>query len=131
MTKMLKAKRIKLVDFGALLGVIGFRCELEDGTFWSFSGKGLQIGFLGGGGGDGDKGGWPANLSVRSPSEPGGLEGDCAFSSAAGAIGVGGVAIAMWDTHGTVGTLTALNAGAGLGIIPMGWGTWKRETEYE
>ena len=125
---MMKAKRVELFSVGGgILGAIGFRSELTDGTFWVFSGKAVPaIGFSAAGGGD------KLNLELRWPDRDGAtLSGDCGFSAFSVDVVSGFSGIVMFDRNGTVGTLHGLSFGAGMTIIPAGWGKFRQAKSFD
>jgi hypothetical protein len=116
----MRAKQVHLVSVaGGILGAIGFRCELEDGTFWVFAGKAVPvIGFHGGG-----SPGTNLTLELRTWS----LAGTCGFSSFEVSGGVGLIGLVLWDWYGTVGKLTGVEYGSGgVGIMPVGFGSIRK-----
>jgi hypothetical protein len=111
------------------LNVIGFRSELEDGTFWVFEGKAVGIG-VGGGGADVDQS--LLKLQLRWPNPPGAsLGGDCFFSAIHALVGDGFAGIVMWDSHRTVGTLWGLSFGAGVSVMPIGVGHFRQADSFD
>jgi len=126
---MMRAKRVKLASIsGGILDIIGFRCELPDGSFWSFGGKALGIGFHFA---TNDKG-EDMVLELRWPDSGGAsLAGDCAWSAFEVHLGAGLSGLVLWDTHGTVGKLTGVTFGVGLAAVPVGWGKVQREDGFD
>ena len=125
---MMKAKRVELLSVGGgILGAIGFRCELNDGTFWVFKGKAVPaIGFSAGGGDV------KLKLELRWPDRGDAhLAGDCGFSALTVDLVSGFSGIVMFDRYGTVGTLYGLSYGAGVTIIPAGWGNFRKAKSFD
>jgi hypothetical protein len=127
---MMRAKRVQLISGSTgILGMVAFRCELSDGTFWVYQGKAVpSIGFHLGANDDDNRN---LTLELRWPNAGGAsLGGDCAFSAFEVGVGAGLSGIVLWDFHGTVGKLTGVTFGAGLSAIPIGWGKVRQADSF-
>jgi hypothetical protein len=127
---MMRAKRVQLYSASqGIFGMIGFRSELPDGTFWVFSGKAVPAIGIHGGGND-----TTSNivLELRWPDANGAhLAGDCGFSAFEIDAVVGISGLVLFDQNGTVGKLTGVTFGAGVQIVPAGWGHVRQAKSFD